>query len=397
MQVYREPTYTFPAIRGIQAGREYYVAMCPLKLIPKVFIFDEEELRSELRAQRKLNRARIPSIARYLTENADSYIFSALTASLDGAVRFEPVGDEDANYNIGRLVVSMSAQFVINDGQHRRAAIEEALKVRPELGHESIAVVFFVDAGLERSQQMFADLNTHAIRPSLSMGILYDHRDPLAELARELATAVPTFRDRIEFEKTTISNRSVKLFTLSAVYQATRELLHPLGQEGNHRDVPEKAVIEPHIRKLALAYWSKLGEVIPEWRQIRESKVSAAELRAEYVHAHGVALQALGRAGGMLLTDSPKGWQRRLTQVQTVDWRRTNGDLWEGRAMVDGRVQKGHRNVLLTTNVIKRALRVPLLPDEAAAEEEYKDRGVAYSGAPDERDEEDDEHPEEGK
>src|SRR5437870_9539 len=33
--------YVFPAIRGIQARREYYVSMCPLRLIPKLFLFDE--------------------------------------------------------------------------------------------------------------------------------------------------------------------------------------------------------------------------------------------------------------------------------------------------------------------------------------------------------------------
>ena len=51
--------YVFPAIRGIQAGREYYVSMCPLRLIPKLFLFDEE-LTPELRAQRTLNKARVP-------------------------------------------------------------------------------------------------------------------------------------------------------------------------------------------------------------------------------------------------------------------------------------------------------------------------------------------------
>ena len=39
----------------------------------------------------------------------------------------------------------MTSRFIINDGQHRRAAIEEALKERPELGDETIAVVFFLD------------------------------------------------------------------------------------------------------------------------------------------------------------------------------------------------------------------------------------------------------------
>ncbi len=36
--------YVFPAIRGIQAKREYYVAMCPLKLVPKILIFDETNM-----------------------------------------------------------------------------------------------------------------------------------------------------------------------------------------------------------------------------------------------------------------------------------------------------------------------------------------------------------------
>src|SRR5262249_34424412 len=154
---------TFTAIRGIQAGREYYGAMCPLKIIPRIFMFDEEQLTPELRAQRTLNRSRIPEIASYIVENPRDYIFSSITASVDGEVRFESHGHEGSARNVGRLSIPMTSRFLINDGQHRRAAIEEAPKKRPELGDETISVVFFVDAGLKRSQQMFADLNRHAI------------------------------------------------------------------------------------------------------------------------------------------------------------------------------------------------------------------------------------------
>lgn len=38
-------SYVFSALRGFQAGRAYYVAMCPLKLIPKIFLFDRDEFR----------------------------------------------------------------------------------------------------------------------------------------------------------------------------------------------------------------------------------------------------------------------------------------------------------------------------------------------------------------
>ena len=44
---------------------------------------------------------------------------------------------------------------IINDGQHRKAAIEEALKANPKLGDDHISVILFVDKGLENTQQMF--------------------------------------------------------------------------------------------------------------------------------------------------------------------------------------------------------------------------------------------------
>ncbi len=69
--------YQFSALRGIQAGREYYLVMCPLKLIAKIFLFDEEEIPPELRAQRVLNRARVPEIARYLLDNPKDYTLIA--------------------------------------------------------------------------------------------------------------------------------------------------------------------------------------------------------------------------------------------------------------------------------------------------------------------------------
>jgi DNA sulfur modification protein DndB len=70
-------SYVFPAIRGVQAGREYYVSMCPMRLLPKLFRFDDEELVPELRAQRSLNKARIPDISRYIIGNKESYTFSS--------------------------------------------------------------------------------------------------------------------------------------------------------------------------------------------------------------------------------------------------------------------------------------------------------------------------------
>src|SRR4051794_2812423 len=196
--------------------------MCPLRLIPKIFLFDEEELSPELRAQRALNKNRLPALVRYIVENPTSYVFSAITASVDGEMVFEPSDTSDEHGRIGTVRIPMNARFLINDGQHRRAAIEQALRENPELAEEAIATVLFSDEGLARSQQMFADLNRHAVRPSKSIGVLYDHRDDLAALTRLMVLRSDLFRGMVEMERSTLSPGSSKLFTLSALYGATQ-------------------------------------------------------------------------------------------------------------------------------------------------------------------------------
>ena len=73
--------YRFPVVKGVQAKREYYIAMLPLKMIPKLFPQEDEYVLPEYRAQRKLNAARIPVISKYILENRETYVFSALAAS----------------------------------------------------------------------------------------------------------------------------------------------------------------------------------------------------------------------------------------------------------------------------------------------------------------------------
>lgn len=353
--------YVFPAIRGVQAGREFFVSMCPLRLIPKVFLFDEDELVPELRAQRVLNRGRLPDMARYIVENPDSYVFSALTASIDGEVQFEVSERSTHAERMGLLRVPMTARFVINDGQHRRAAIDLALRERPELADESIAIVFFLDAGLERSQQMFADLNRYAVRPSTSIGVLYDHRDSLAELTRLVVLKSPVFRDLVEMERSTLAKRSRKLFTLSAIYSATSALL--ANQDGPLEEQ----------EALARSYWEAVADAVPDWHAVRARTLSAGEVRTDFIHSHGIALQAIGRAGQALLADDDtmETLPQRVAPIRAIDWARSNAELWEGRALIGGRVSKASQNVVLTTNVLLQALGLPLSDEQQQAEHAF--------------------------
>jgi DNA sulfur modification protein DndB len=109
--------------------------------------------------------------------------------------------------------------------------------------------------------------------------------------------------------------------------------------------------------------------------------MAASEIREGYLHSHGIALQALGQAGNALLRSYPDDWRKRLSKLRKLDWSCGNARLWEGRALVGGKVGKGNTNVILTANAIKHVLGLPLDGDETKVEEAYA-RGFKAQGAP---------------
>ena len=108
--------FIFPAVKGIQAHREYFISMVPLEIIAKFFQFADEELPPEVRSQRILNKSRIPEIRDYILSNPESYVFSSLTVSVDGSMEFQAASEETPQ--IGTICISMTSRFLINDGQH---------------------------------------------------------------------------------------------------------------------------------------------------------------------------------------------------------------------------------------------------------------------------------------
>lgn len=361
--------YRFQSVRAVQAGRSYFVTACPLRLVPQVLTFAPADLPPNLRAQRLLNKGRIPQIAKYLTANPTSYVLSAITASIDADlrdVRFEEHGPLLDGARVGQLVIPAGSRILVNDGQHRREAIAAALRLKPELADESIPLVLFLDAGLVRNQQTFADLNRHAIRPATSLNVLYDHRDPVAELARRVASEVCPFDGLTELERSSLSNRSSKMFTLSAIHQATVALLRARVSEAGSED--EGSVME---------FWKIVGDLVRSWGFISEQN-TASDLRRDYVHVHAVALHALGTVGGELMATYPDEWQSRLRRLAELNWRRDNS-IWVGRAIRNGKISKAGPSLVLTANVLRQKVGLELGGTEKALEEslEKEDRVAA--------------------
>src|SRR5438874_7116038 len=91
----------FPAMEATIGQRTYYACLMKLNAIPKMFTFrDWIEFTPEDREQRILNKKRVPDIAKYVLDNEDGYLFSAITASYKCQVEFTPL---NGNADIGTL------------------------------------------------------------------------------------------------------------------------------------------------------------------------------------------------------------------------------------------------------------------------------------------------------
>ena len=231
--------------------------------------------------------------------------------------------------SIGLLRLPLDKHFLINDGQHRRQAIEEALKEDPTLSEQTISVVLFPEEDLESNQQMFSDLNRTVRKTSRSLDILYDHRDPLNRITLGVAGAVPVFKGRVEKDLVSLAVRSPKFITLSALYDANARLLGKMKESETDEEQEEEA------EKRAITFWTTVTESIPEWRHIAQGELKPSEARAEFVHGHAVGFWALGAAGGALIEKYPSAedWRARLAMLSEVDWRRVNPD-WQGICML---------------------------------------------------------------
>jgi DNA sulfur modification protein DndB len=128
--------------------------------------------------------------------------------------------------------------------------------------------------------------------------------------------------------------------------------------------------------KLAIDFWNEVAKNIPDWQLVKDKQASAAEMRRDYIHSHALALHALGRLGAALIAAEPKRWKDRLKKLSTVDWSRTNTQLWERRATQAGKVSKSHASVLLTTAVLKRKLELPISADEQRVESMLRRKAV---------------------
>ena len=341
--------YQFPAVKGNQAGKEYYICMVPLGLLSRIFLTGDSDVAPEYRAQRRLNEARIPEIRDYILNNRDSYVFSALAASVDGIMKFN---SSNANDNVGTLEIDMDSKFLINDGQHRKAAIESAIEEDESLKDETISVVIYKDQGLQRSQQMFTDLNKHAVTTSKSLNTLYESKEPDALITKNVVNSIGFLKKYTDKEKDNLSKFSSNIFTLNTFRTAHQRILRLVGDNDK-------------CERIVKVFWESVVANMREWNEMDKGELSKKSLREDYIITQGLIILSFGRLCEFFVENPQIDMKKSLKGLRKIDWLRNNEKCWMNRAIKpNGKINRNEQGIFLTYIQIKRLLDLPISNEE---------------------------------
>ena len=168
--------------------------------------------------------------------------------------------------------------------------------------------------------------------PSKSIGVLYDHRDEMAAIAKlvVLQLAVLQRPDRDGDQQPLARGRA----SSSRCRRSTRR--------PRRCSMDVEADVARATGRARSAYWEVVAEQFPEWQ--RSATGGQRGRGPPRLHPHATASSCTRSASRQRLLateqDAGAGSASSREAAATIDWHRSERGLWEGRAMVGGKVSK---------------------------------------------------------
>jgi hypothetical protein len=148
------------------------------------------------------------------------------------------------------------------------------------------------------------------------------------------------------------------VITMNTLYEATKWILAAL-HKCEVNEVAEKlsqitshAPSDPLVGDAAegvVEVWDVIIGAVPAWDDVLTGTKKPADLRNEFVFAHGLGWQGIAQAASVILRTESDGWDQTVTEtLKKIDWKRmvkkgsdanlTPNPIWQGVAMVGERV-----------------------------------------------------------
>jgi DGQHR domain-containing protein len=328
----------------------------------------------------------------YLHRNFKTkYILPAMTLNIQ-----EPINIYTADYKSsirsGFMVIPYGIKLSITDGQHRKKALEDLCKELSEddfniIKNNGICVMITVENDINQIHQDFADCSKTKELPK-SLIAVYDKRNPANGIVIDLLDNCVLFKDKIDASSNTLSKKSTKLFLVSQVRSAIKELflgnssIADVDLESRAVDIYESSDDEKYKRdvKRYIYFINKITEAIPILKKVSEMKdgiqtTKIPELRSEYLILNSAGFNIVCRIGHelILLDDDNSAIDKYVEELAKIDWRKA-ADLWQGNIVQQG--SSSGIKIMTSNSTFKLAAMAVKKQIGLSKEEEELDNGL---------------------
>lgn len=304
----------------------------------------------EERMQRDPNLKRImQEIAPYLAKSKDRFFGSVIVLVYKGDVYFEslkelggkvPAAYRSVGENMGALTID-GGRLIVLDGQHRLLALEKVIKhevIGPyttEVPDDDVCVIFIRHESDEKTRRIFNKVNRYAKPTNRGDNLITSEDDGAAIITRwllrdEAPLGKINGEEIVNWTSNTLSARSTKLTTISAVYETVKLILADQGVHWDDKERPNDAALEAGFEVVEW-FWQEvlqglepyrkaLGDIaqIPKMREDSEPYSLLFKPAAQLAFFKGLIL---AKAGGRLTL------KEAVERANKVDWRMSS-EIW---------------------------------------------------------------------
>ncbi|BAY18772.1 DGQHR domain protein [Anabaenopsis circularis NIES-21] len=298
-----------PGIKGQMGNTEFYQATMKARdLVQGVRPANELDewttMSIEDRMQREPDLKRIKEqIAPYLAEAKDRFFGSMIVLVYKGEIYFDSIKDwvsskaprayQSVADDIGVVTID-GGSLIILDGQHRLLALEKVIKAevtgeyREEVPNDDVCVIFIHHKSNEKTRRIFNKVNRYAKPTSRGDNIITSEDDRSAIIARRLLSEGAPLGAKVkgsdelivEWKNNTIAARSIKLTTISVVYETVKLILSDSGIPLDPSSRPSEEKLDEYY-EVVEKFWNIVIEGLQAYQEALYDSSQIPQMRRE--------------------------------------------------------------------------------------------------------------------
>jgi DNA sulfur modification protein DndB len=347
---------TIPVIKGRLGNTDFFEAtMNARELIqivrPPTEMDQWANFGIDERMQREPEKKRVAAqLAPYLARSADRFFGSIIVLIWDADITFESLAEvvpklpsayQKNAKRMGFLTIE-GGTLVVLDGQHRLLAVRMVIAGEvpgahsSEISRDDICVIFIKHEDFTKTRRIFNTVNRYAKPTTRGDNILTSEDDGYAIVARRLLQDDQPLHARkngkgpedvVDWKSNALAPRSVKLTTISAVYESCKVLLDLHGvAKLDPQNRPTEEELD-HYLELCSRSWTSLATRIVAYRdaltdvsKIPDMRKDAASTSLLFKPAGQIALVG-GIAAAVTLSRKQLTFDDAVRRVNSIpDW-----------------------------------------------------------------------------